>query len=54
MTLEALKNAIARLIIARAEAHGNEAEQTRINAKLDKLYNLKYTMLEQASKAKRK
>ena len=54
MTFEALRNAIARLIIARAEAHGNEAEQTRINAKLDKLYNLKYTMLEQASKAKRK
>ena len=52
MTLEALKNAIAKLIIARAEAHGNEAEQARINAKLDKLYNLKYTMLEQAAKAK--
>lgn len=54
MTLEALKNAIAKLIIARAEAHGNEAEQARLNAKLEKLYNLKYTMLEQASKAKRK
>ena len=54
MTLEALKNAIAKLIIARAEAHGNEVEQARINAKLDKLYNLKYTMLEQAAKAKRK
>ena len=52
MTLEALKNAIARLIIARAEAHGNEAEQARINAKLEKLYNLKYTMLEQGAKAK--
>ena len=52
MTLEALKNAIAKLIIARAEAHGNEVEQARINAKLDKLYNLKYTMLEQAAKAK--
>ena len=34
MTLEALRQAIARLIIARAEAHGNEAEQARINAKL--------------------
>lgn len=54
MTFEALKEAIRRLIIARAEAHGNEAEQARINAKLEKLYNLKYTMLEQASKAKRK
>ena len=29
MTLEALKNAIARLIVARREAHGNEAEQAR-------------------------
>lgn len=54
MTLEALKNAIARLIVARRDAHGNEAEQARINAKLDKLYNLKYTMLEQGAKAKRK
>ena len=52
MTFEALQQAIARLIIARAEAHGNEAEQARINAKLDKLYNLKYTMLEQFAKAK--
>lgn len=52
MTLEALKNAIANLLVARREAHGNEAEQARINAKLEKLYNLKYTMLEQAAKAK--
>ena len=52
MTLEALKNAIANLLVARREAHGNEAEQARINAKLDKLYNLKYTMLEQSAKAK--
>lgn len=50
MTFEALKEAIARLIIARAEAHGNEAEQARLNAKLEKLYNLKYTMLEQMNK----
>ena len=49
MTFEALQNAIARLIIARAEAHGNEAEQARINAKLDKLYALKYTLLGQES-----
>ena len=53
MTLEALKNAIAKLIIARREAHGNEAEQARINTKLDKLYNLKYTMLEQMNKDKK-
>ena len=50
MTFEALQQAIASLIVARREAHGNEAEQTRINTKLDKLYNLKYTMLEQINK----
>lgn len=50
MTFEALQNAIAQLIIARAEAHNNEAEQARINKKLTKLYDLKYTMLEQQSK----
>ena len=49
MTFEALQNAIARLIIARREAHGNEAEQARITAKLEKLYALKYTLLEQES-----
>lgn len=54
MTLEALQEAIRRLIIARSEAHGNEAEQDRINAKLDKLYEFKYTMLEQAAKAKKR
>ena len=52
MTLEALKNAIANLLVARREAHGNEVEQARINAKLDKLYNLKYTLLEQESQKK--
>lgn len=45
MTIEALRQAIARLIIARAEAHGNKAEQERINAKLDKLYEIKYIAL---------
>ena len=54
MSLEARKKAGAALLCARREARGNEAEQARINAKLDKLYNLKYTMLEQAAKAKRK
>ena len=54
MTFEALQEAIRRLIIARSEATGNEAEQARLNAKLEKLYDLKYTMLEQAAKAKRK
>lgn len=41
MTIEALRQAIARLITARAEAHGDKAEQARINAKLDKLYEIK-------------
>ena len=49
MTFKALQQAIARLIIARAEAHGNETEQARITAKLEKLYALKYTLLEQES-----
>ena len=49
MTLEALQNAISRLIIKRYEAHGNQAEQARINAKLDKLYEKKYIMIEQES-----
>lgn len=49
MTLEALCYAIARLIIARRNAHGNELEQKRINDKLTKLYDLKYLMLSQAS-----
>ena len=49
MTFVALQNAIARLIVARREAHGNETEQARITAKLEKLYALKYTLLEQES-----
>lgn len=47
MTLEALECAIARLIIKRRNAHGNDLEQKRINEKLDKLYALKYLMLKQ-------
>lgn len=50
MTIEAIKEAIKRLIIARSEATGNTIEQERINAKLTKLYALKYTALEQAAK----
>ena len=52
MTLEALQQAIARLIVARREAHGKEAEVARINTKLEKLYALKYTLLEQESQKK--
>lgn len=47
MTLQALKNAIARLIIKRAELHGNTAEQEKINERLTKLYELKYIALSQ-------
>ena len=47
MTLPALQEAIKRLIIQRGEAQGNPAEQERINIKLDKLYNLKFIMLQQ-------
>lgn len=48
MTFEALTNAIARLIIQRRNAHGNDAEQKRISDKLAKLYDLKFLMLQQA------
>lgn len=47
MTYENLINKIAELIVARRNAHGNDKEQQRINEKLDKLYQIKYTMLEQ-------
>lgn len=49
MTYEALVAGIGRLIEARAKAHGNETEQARINSKLDKLYELRRTMLIQRS-----
>lgn len=47
MTLEAIMEAIKRLIIKRREAHNNIEEQERINAKLTKLYDLKRLMLAQ-------
>ena len=50
MTYEALMHAISNLIVKRRNAHGNDQEQTRINAKLTKLYDLKYTMLAQQAK----
>ena len=52
MTIEAIKEAIKRLIIARREATGDTIEQERINAKLTKLYALKYTALEQSATRK--
>ncbi len=48
MTFQALQEAIARLIIKRAENHGNAEEQARINEKLTKLYDLKFVMLSQS------
>lgn len=47
MTLEALNYKIRELIIARSTA--DQEEQKRLNIKLDKLYNLKYIMIEQRS-----
>jgi hypothetical protein len=43
-----LQAKIGYLILLRADAHGNDAEQNRINTKLDKLYARKWTILEQA------
>jgi len=48
MTFEALNNAIRRLILLRRDAEPKE--QDRINAKLTKLYDLKWTMLGQMNK----
>lgn len=53
MTIGAINEAIKRLIIKRREAHGNEEEQSRINKKLTKLYNIKYIALEQETNKKK-
>jgi hypothetical protein len=50
LTIGAINEAIKRLIIKRREAHGNEKEQSRINEKLNKLYDIKYIALEQETK----
>lgn len=54
MTIEALEEAVKRLIIKRKEAHGNEEEQQRINAKLDKLYDIKHIALVQEAEKNKK
>ena len=54
MTIGAVNEAIKRLIIKRREAHGNEEEQSRINKKLDKLYDIKCIALEQETKKQTK
>ena len=47
MTISAINAAIGRLILARQAAHGDKNEQTRINKKLDKLYEIKFILLSQ-------
>ena len=47
MTYEALELAISNLIAKRRQAHGNDQEQARLTTKLNKLYDIKYTMLAQ-------
>lgn len=42
-----ITNKIANLIVKRAKAKDNKPEQQRINEKLTKLYNIKYTILKQ-------
>ena len=44
MTIEALEEAIKRLIIKRREAHGNEEEQKRINESIDRPVMIKIGM----------
>lgn len=53
MTIEAVNEAIKRLIIKRREAHGNEEEQKRINEKLTKLYDIKLLALQQEANKKK-
>ena len=53
MTIDAINEAIKRLIIKRREAHGNEEEQKRINEKLTKLYNIKFLSLQQEANKKK-
>ena len=52
MTLQALEEAIRKLIIKRKQSHDNYAEQDRINTKLTKLYDLKWVMKSQINKQK--
>lgn len=48
MTIEILNETIKKLIIKRMNV--DLKNQERLNAKLTKLYEIKYTMLEQKSK----
>lgn len=42
LTLQMINEQIARLMELRAKAHGNDAEQARINADLSLLYDRKW------------
>ena len=53
MTIGSVNEAIKRLIIKRREAHGNEEEQSRINKKLTKLYDIKFLALQQEANKKK-
>lgn len=50
MTRESLLEAINRLKVKRAEAHGDYAEQERLNKKLDLLYSKWYLLNEQEAR----
>lgn len=39
-----IKDTVAKLIVKRREAHGNPEEQQRISVKLQKLYDIQWTM----------
>jgi len=52
MTIQSITYAIARLIKKRKKFTGDDEEQSKINCKLDKLYDLKYIALQQESKNK--
>ena len=54
MTIDAVNEAIKRLVIKRREANGNQEEQQRINAKLDKLYDIKHIALVQEAEKNKK
>ena len=46
--IQSLTYAIARLIVARRNAQGNELKQIEISKKLEKLYDIKYLAIQQA------
>lgn len=51
MTMQALRNAIVRLVLKRKELEPFSKEVMEINVKLEKLYNCYWLMLEQERRA---